>query len=379
MASIGLVMIVKNEAKVIRRCLSSVLPLLDYVLIADTGSTDGTQDLIRAFLREQQLPGQVLDEPWQNFAANRNSVLAKLRGRTEIDYALMIDADEVLVFASDFDCTAFKNSLSAPVYDIPTHFNGLIYNRPQLFSNRLPLVYKAVLHEYLDCADLSRALVGGFFNQPTTDGVRSQNPDKFRADATLLEQALQTETDPFLISRYTFYLAQSYWDIGELERAAETYLRRAQQGFWQQEVTVSLYNAAHLKEVLGYPPEELLTLYLRAFEACPNRAEALHGVMRLCHTLGKYQQGYVFGKHALTLSNPPDALFAKQWLYDYGLLDEFAITAYWAGHYQESLAACQQLLADKRIPAEHWPRIRANAGFAIAKLNQPELRGLLPS
>ncbi|MDD5271939.1 MAG: glycosyltransferase family 2 protein, partial [Methylovulum sp.] len=329
-------MIVKNEAKVIRRCLSSVLPLIDYVLIEDTGSTDGTQDLIRAFLREHQLSGQVLDEPWQNFAANRNSVLAKLRGRTEIDYVLMIDADEILVFATEFDSAGFKKNLSAPVYDIPTHFNGLVYNRPQLFSNRLPLAYKAVLHEYLDCADLSpRIQVRGFFNQPTTEGVRSQNPDKFRADAALLAQTLQTETDPFLISRYTFYLAQSYWDIGELELAVATYLRRAQQGFWHQEVTVSLYNAAHLKEALGHAPKDILPLYLSAFEACPNRAEALHGVMRLCCLLDTYQQGYVFGKHALTLGNPPDALFAKQWIYDYGLLDEFAVTAYWAGHYQE--------------------------------------------
>jgi glycosyltransferase involved in cell wall biosynthesis len=39
-------MIAKNEAHVLRRCLDSVLPLLDYILLVDTGSEDGTQRLV---------------------------------------------------------------------------------------------------------------------------------------------------------------------------------------------------------------------------------------------------------------------------------------------------------------------------------------------
>jgi glycosyltransferase involved in cell wall biosynthesis len=52
--SIALCMIVKNEAHVIRRCLDSVLPLVDYLLIVDTGSTDDTQTLVREFLQEKK-------------------------------------------------------------------------------------------------------------------------------------------------------------------------------------------------------------------------------------------------------------------------------------------------------------------------------------
>jgi len=48
--TICLCMIVKNEAAVIERCLASVRPLIDTWVISDTGSTDGTQDLIRADL-----------------------------------------------------------------------------------------------------------------------------------------------------------------------------------------------------------------------------------------------------------------------------------------------------------------------------------------
>ncbi len=75
MASIGLCMIVKNEAHIIHHCLESAMPLLDYALIVDTGSNDGTQQAIRGFLREKNLPGEVVEEPWRDFAHNRGFAL----------------------------------------------------------------------------------------------------------------------------------------------------------------------------------------------------------------------------------------------------------------------------------------------------------------
>ena len=48
-ASICLTMIVKNESKIIERCFDSVKDYIDTWCICDTGSTDGTQDIIKKY------------------------------------------------------------------------------------------------------------------------------------------------------------------------------------------------------------------------------------------------------------------------------------------------------------------------------------------
>jgi cytochrome c-type biogenesis protein CcmH/NrfG len=59
---------------------------------------------------------------------------------------------------------------------------------------------------------------------------------KYQKDAELLEQALRQEPGN---TRYAFYLAQSHYDAGDLERALEAYTRRAEMGGWEQEVFYS--------------------------------------------------------------------------------------------------------------------------------------------
>src|SRR5271170_520255 len=102
MKTIGLCMIVKNEAAVITRCLDSVRPLIDYVLIEDTGSSDGTQQIIQDYLQRNDLPGEVFEVSWQDFGTNRSLALTRLRETAKIDYALIMDADDRLVFDEGF-------------------------------------------------------------------------------------------------------------------------------------------------------------------------------------------------------------------------------------------------------------------------------------
>src|SRR6185436_20920707 len=117
--------------------------------------------------------------------------------------------------------------------------------------------------------NVSRETVEGFTIRASTGGARSQNPRKYQDDVAVLERALATETDPFLISRYTFYLAQSYRDCGEREKALSNYLKRAEIGYWSEEVYVSLLEAGNLMAALDHSFAEVTATFERASQVVP--------------------------------------------------------------------------------------------------------------
>ena len=69
MKTLCLVMIVKNEAAVIARCLDSVRHLISSWVICDTGSEDSTREIIREHLRG--IPGELHQDTWVHFGHNR--------------------------------------------------------------------------------------------------------------------------------------------------------------------------------------------------------------------------------------------------------------------------------------------------------------------
>lgn len=353
-------MIVKDEARVIRRCLDSVRPIIHHWTIVDTGSTDGTQDIVRAHFRD--VPGALCERPWRDFASNRSEALALARPCA--DYTLIIDADDELDIPDNF---AMPN-LDADCYSFDIDLNGVRYRRPQLIRSALPWRYEGVLHEYLAC---DRPTKGDHL--PLTlrvhhDGARRRDPLTYARDAEILEKALANETDPFRIARYTFYLAQSYRDCGQDEKARDCYLRRTKLGFWTEEIFVSYDAAAQLCERLEQSTQAALALYEEASRVCPERAEAAYRASRLCRMHNDFERGYTIAKQALEL-NPPDAgLFVEPWIYDYGLLDEFAVNAYWSGHYRDCVAAVLTALARGKVPPQEQLRFIRNAQFAVAKM-----------
>jgi glycosyltransferase involved in cell wall biosynthesis len=376
MKTIGLCMIVKNEAQVILCCLQNVRPLIDYALIVDTGSTDGTQTIARRFLSEHRLSGEVIEEPWRNFAYNRTFALSKLRERTTIDYALVVDADDTLVFADSFDTSKFKAGLDKDFYHVEIHLGvdrtggwQTRFFRPQILSNRLEFTYKGVLHEFVAGPRTvsSSGVASGLYIEAGTHGARSNNLNKYCDDGLTLEKALQTETDEFIRARYIFYLAMSWMNAGEKEKALAVYLQRAELDAFHEEVSLSLYYAAQMKDALGYPETEVIGCYLKAYEADPKRAEPLHGAMDYCRRKHRPQQGYLIGKHAISIPEPVGSLFVVAPIYDYGILEEFSVAAYRSGHYRECLQTIEKLLSDGKIPESARQRLRDNARIAAEK------------
>lgn len=84
--SLSVTVITKNEADRIGACLESVKDLADEILVLDSGSTDGTLNIVR------QYTDKIWETDWPGFGKQKQRALEKASG----DWVLAIDADEVL-------------------------------------------------------------------------------------------------------------------------------------------------------------------------------------------------------------------------------------------------------------------------------------------
>jgi glycosyltransferase involved in cell wall biosynthesis len=353
-------MIVKNEAHVITRCIASVKPLITSWCIVDTGSTDGTQELICKELAD--LPGDLYERPWKDFGHNRTEAIELARGKA--DYDLVMDADDVLVIPNSF----VMPLLTADSYEIRVEDSGISYYRIHFFRGDLDFHYVGVLHEVIISGPgRTLARLDGLTYRRAYDGARSADPQKFRKDAEVLKKALRAEPDN---ARYAFYLAQSWRDAGEYAKAAAVYERRAAMGGWPEEVWYSLYERARIADRLGEDDDAVIAHYIRAFEARPQRAEALCELARSLRLRSRLAAAYPFARAASDIPRPNDILFIDDTVYTWRALDELGIAAYYAGLYREGVAANKRLLSGRVLPEGERARIKKNL-----ELCRQELRG----
>jgi len=356
MNRICLSMIVKNEAPVIRRCLDSVRAIITDWVIVDTGSTDGTQQIIREHLAD--LPGELVERPWVDFAHNRTEAmeLSRLRG----DYSFVIDADEILELAPGFALP----ELTLDSYNGLVQYGGCSYQRKVLVKNALPWRYEGILHEYLRCDDAkTEEFLGGLITKPYRDGARARDPQTYRRDALILERALLDDPQN---ARYTFYLAQSYRDAGDHEMAIRWYRRRVALGGWTDEVWYSLYQIALLEERKGTAWPEVMEHFLAAHQFRPDRAGPLYRIG--LHYQGKQEfiTAHLFFAAAMKIPRPAhNRLFVEDAVYDVHLPVEYAVSCFHAGEHAESVAVNNRLLASGKLPAQLIEHVTRNRRFSV--------------
>jgi tetratricopeptide (TPR) repeat protein len=351
-------MIVKNEARVIRRCLDSVAPHVQRWLIVDTGSTDGTQDIIRAHMKD--VPGELVERPWKNFGHNRSEALSLAREGS--DYLLVIDADERLVVPPGFRWPA----LEADDYLVACQYEGspTIWYRTTLLKASLPWRYEGVVHEFPTCdRERNTGKLPGPSIVSHTDGARNANEkEKFASDARLLEQALKEDPTN---ARNAYYLAQSYRGAGEVDRAIAAYEHRATMGGWYEEVYGSLFSSAALRHEAGHDWPSVSAAYLRAYQFHPRRAEPLCALATRHRLEGEWALAELFARAAAGIARPDDIFLVDDSVYDWRAADELAIATYYVGKYAESEALCRKLLSNPKLPASERERVEANLRFAL--------------
>lgn len=332
-------MIVRNESRVIARALTSAVPWIDTWLICDTGSTDGTQEIIREQLAS--VPGELHEVPWLNFGHNRTQAVELARSKA--DYLLILDADLVLSVRAPF-----RHKLTGAAYDL-RYEGALDYVNTRLISTRHPWHYVGATHEYITSPEVD---VSSYIELPelrlidySDGGMRA---DKFERDIRLLSESIRDNPDN---PRDVFYLAQSYKDLGSYPNALRWYRRRAQMAGFEEERWSALYQTAQMMEKLGGGWEAILAAYLEAYAARPTRLESLYQIARHYREAQQFEIGFTFAATwGAGFPYPTDKLFIDKPVYTWGMAYEYAYCALNTGRYLEAIRAFEYLETETTAP-----------------------------
>jgi glycosyltransferase involved in cell wall biosynthesis len=209
---------VANEARTITRMLESVYPYIDYWVVQDNGSTDGTQDIIRNFFKEKGIPGFLYETEWKFPGYNRDHALQEcLKADHGCDWILRMDADERLEVDEDFDWSILDDT-TVDSWNIIVRSFDTKYFRTWFWNARRPWFFQHdKRHETIHLPDVGESfqrltLPESFRHIVTNDGMTWAAPRKFLRDALELEIDKVVGNTVLDDHYHLWYVAKSYAD-----------------------------------------------------------------------------------------------------------------------------------------------------------------------
>jgi glycosyltransferase involved in cell wall biosynthesis len=261
--TVGLVMIVRDAADTIGRCLTSAQGLATTATIVDTGSVDDTVERIRSVWPE----ANVIERPWVGMRENRTEAAALARDTA--DWLLQVDADMTVHIDAELPSwLAADPDPDAQAWMVEVLHRDLSWRMPFLFRGHRDWDYEGPTHAVLSGPGKRRPLRGIVIRHHGTFKT-----EKFENDIELLTP-LAEAGDP----RSTYYLAMALNAVGRRAEAIVMYRKRARMGGYEEEAWHARYQAALLAEDV--------TGLIQAYQARPWRHEPLSAAARLVHARG---------------------------------------------------------------------------------------------
>jgi glycosyltransferase involved in cell wall biosynthesis len=348
--TIGLSMIVKDESHVIKRVLESIYKHIDYWAIVDTGSTDGTQQIVKDFFAEKGIPGELIEMEWVDFSTCRNVSLQAVEKVT--DYGIWIDADEEFIPMPTFNLqialnTVDKDGNNFHTISVPTRYGGVDYTRKSIWKCGMGFNWSGPIHEILESPnEKTGGILHGAHVFVRAEGNSWKDVKaKYTAHAVILSKYTETNDDP----RWVFYTAQSYRDASDHQNAFDWYKKRSEivdRGF-PEEVFFSKFMMARLAQIMKYDKKEVLALYNDAHKSDPMRGEAIKSLIQYLQECQDYEQMYVYSAYGLRYNGknpyPNRILFLDNALYQFQMMELHAISCYYTGRREEGSKAYWQM------------------------------------
>jgi glycosyltransferase involved in cell wall biosynthesis len=389
MGKLALNFICKDESHVIGKMLESCKTITDLIVVNDTGSTDGTQDIIRKFGEENNIPTYVFERPFDDFEKSRTHAMEKLRDVVkELGWdpnkvhGYWFDCDETLIIGPKFSKDQFVNDL----YMINTFIGQMKYTRNTFFKVSKPFRWYGPIHEFIVCDEqnITSGLAENIHVDVKMTGASWQGdiPTKYKNHAFVLEKYIDANRqDP----RWIFYTAQSYHDSASMpdnKEENEERLRRALKYYkervnrtdgYAEEIYYSQFRIGTIMRSLEEPWNLTHQELLKAYNMDPTRGESIKIIIDYYLQMNEWNMAYLYSKFAKVNFHgknpyPNRLLFVDEALYIWKFAEAHAATCFYTGRMDEAKATYQEIVnisktSPQYFTPEDFAKLQQNAQF----------------
>jgi glycosyltransferase involved in cell wall biosynthesis len=360
---VHLCIMVKNGGPLFEQVLTENLPIVDRWTVLDTGSTDGTQDVVRRVL-EGKKKGELVEEPFLNFRDSRNRCL-ELAG-TRCKYTLMLDD----TYAIRGDLRKFlhliRGDTFANSYSLLIQSDDSEYYSNRLLKTQDKLRYLYTIHEVVQAERNVTVVIPkeeAWIYDHRAPYMEERTHARKTYDLKCLYEMLETDpTNP----RHLYYLAQTYVCLKDYEKAAHWFEQRALSPLegHHQEAVDAMFELGRLYNFkLGKPWALCEETYKKAYAMDPTRPDALYFIgihyyleaEKDVDRVANRKLAYQYFKQAFALGYPIHAQFSLKPTLSFHFLPKFLTQlCYEEGDWALGLAAAERFLQHAKPTDESY-------------------------
>jgi glycosyltransferase involved in cell wall biosynthesis len=365
MGKLALNFICKDESPVIQNMLESAKGIVDLIVVNDTGSTDGTQQMIKDFGEKYGIPTYVFERAFDDFENSRNHAMQKLRDvvkelnwNADQVHGFWFDCDETLVIDSKFNKAQFTKDL----YMINTYIGQMKYTRNTFFKVSKPFRWYGPVHEFIVCDEQN--ITSGLAENIHVDVKMTGNSwmgdiaEKYASHSYKLEAYInKNRQDP----RWIFYTAQSWHDAASIKDNREENderLRRSMKYYrervsrtdgYAEEIYYAQYRIGTIMRILEEPWHLTHMELLKAYQIDPLRGESIKVIIDHYLQMGEWNMAYLYSKFAKTTFHgknpyPTRLLFVDEATYVWRFAEAHAAAAFYTGRMDEAKQTYQEIV-----------------------------------
>lgn len=352
-------MIVKDAGPLFEKVLQNNLHNIDRWTILDTGSTDGTQEVIKRVLACKK--GRLYEEPFVNFRESRNRCL-DLAGKN-CKYNMMLDDTYVVEGKLRNFLNTIRSDQFADSYSLIIRSDDVEYSSNRITKSANGLRYIFKIHEVIQQENNVNVIIpktDSTINDYRADYMEKRTMNRKLYDLKLLFEMMEEEPNN---PRHLYYIAQTYNLLNDYENTYKYFELRANsplEGFVQEKVD-SLFEMARIANFkFNWPWEKCEQLYMNAYNADPSRPEPFYFIGINYYLQGDRKKAYHYLKQGYEIGYPLHAQFSLKPTLSFHFLPKFLTELCYDFEDYKTGLECSDLFLQYNKPSDDgWENVKS--------------------